>query len=307
MLPRIAILLPTFNGAKYLAEQLDSLTAQTYENLVLVLRDDGSEDDTLEIVRSHRAISPQKIHVIEDSGSHLGACQSFAYLMQYVLEHKRELGLNKAYMMFCDQDDIWARDKAQRQMQYMKAAEDDSGTIPVLVHSDLEVISDSGGPLADSFMEYQGLVPERNAFGQILFCNPVTGCTVLINEALAVRALPVPARAVMHDWWLALVAAAFGKLIFVDAPLVQYRQHRANTLGAVKRPSLRTIGELAGKIRRTEPDPSLHQAALQADAFLERFGSKLNNRRKIRLRLVSVLRTRSGILQKIFRRLGRRF
>jgi hypothetical protein len=195
----------------------------------------------------------------------------------------------------------------ERQMRRMQEAEGSCGTMPVLVHSDLKVISESGKPVADSFMKYQGLVPERNAFGQLLFCNLVTGCTALINEALAAKSLPIPDRAVMHDWWLALVAAAFGRLVFIEAPLVEYRQHPANALGAVEKPSYRTMGELAQKIRRVETDPSLYQAALQADAFLERYGRELNPRQKIRLRLVSVLRTRSGFLQKAFRRLGRRF
>lgn len=303
----IAVLLSTYNGERFLAEQLESLLWQSCNNLVVAIRDDGSSDGTVKIIQSYLSRFPDSFHFTNDGHGHLGAGKSFAFLMQYVLEHKRELGLDKAYMMFCDQDDIWARDKVERQMQRMVAVERDGDAMPVLVHSDLKVVSESGNPVADSFMEYQGLAPERNAFGQLLFCNLVTGCTALINESLAVRALPIPSRAVMHDWWLALLAAAFGKLAFIDAPLVEYRQHAANTLGAVEKPAYKTFGELAHKIRRTEPDPSLYQAALQAEAFLERFGGRLSRRQKIRLRLVSVLRTRSGILQKAFRRLGRRF
>ena len=307
LLPRVAILLPTFNGEKYLSEQLDSLIGQTYENTIIVVRDDGSGDGTWEVTRSYQSKFPQKFLILENDGRNLGASGSFSFLISYVLEHKNELGLTRAYMMFCDQDDIWIRDKVKRQMRCMVEVEGDGDTIPVLVHSDLRVISESGYRVADSLMKYQGLFPERNAFGQLLFCNLVTGCTALINESLAAKALPIPPQAVMHDWWLALLAAAFGKLVFIDAPLVEYRQHAFNTIGAVEKPAYKTIGELAEKIRRTEPDPSLYQAALQADAFLERFRGKLNTGQKIRLRLVSVLRTRSGVLQKAFRRLGRRF
>jgi glycosyltransferase involved in cell wall biosynthesis len=108
---RLAIILPTYNGANYLAEQLNSLAAQTSKNFVIVIRDDGSTDNTLDVIQSFQIKFPQLIHFVTSAENNLGASGSFSYLMRYVLEHKHELNLDSAYIMFCDQDDIWHEEK----------------------------------------------------------------------------------------------------------------------------------------------------------------------------------------------------
>jgi glycosyltransferase involved in cell wall biosynthesis len=305
---KIAVLLPTFNGEKYLAEQLDSVLAQGHKDIVVVIRDDGSSDGTREIIRSYRDGFPDKIHVIDGDGTNLGASGSFAFLMRFVLLHKKELGLGKAYMMFCDQDDIWAENKIEIEIDKMLQVEAGNDDIPVVVHSELRVVSDSGNVIAESFTRYQGLEPAKNRFKHIALCNTVTGCTALINESLAARALPVPEAAVMHDWWLALVASAFGKVVFIDQPLVEYRQHGSNTLGAREyRVVKRTLWELLLKILRMKPDPLLDSLALQADAFAARYGDRLSIGHRSRLRLASVMRIRWGAGQRTIFRLARKF
>ena len=307
MYPRVAILLPTFNGEKYLEEQLDSLLAQSYKNLVVVLRDDGSRDGTLDIIHSHLDRFPDTFHWIENKGRNLGASGSFSFLMQYALEHKKELGLEKVYMMFCDQDDIWAENKVELQMQCMLEAEADHENIPVLIHSDLKVVSDSRGRIADSFMNYQGLEAARNRFRHILLCNIVTGCTALINESLSARSLPIPPEAIMHDWWLALAASAFGKLVLIDKPLVEYRQHASNTLGAVEyRLKQRTFRELLQKIRPMKPDPILNHLSVQAKAFLNQYHNQLKTGQKFQLKFTSSMFIRSGVAPRILFRLLRK-
>ena len=305
--PGVAVLLSTYNGEKYLAEQLDSLLKQSYKNLTVVIRDDGSRDGTLDVIHSYLERFPDTFHWIESDGQNLGAGGSFSFLMQYVLEHKIELGLEKAYMMFCDQDDVWIDNKIELEMQSMLAAEAGNANTPVLVHSDLKVVSDSRSPTAGSFMRYQGLEAARNRFGQILLCNIATGCTVLINEPLAARSLPVPPEAIMHDWWLALVAAAFGKMILVDRPLVEYRQHDSNTLGAVEyKLKQRTFLQLLQKIPRMKPEPLLNDVSVQAKAFLSRYRSQLNTGQKLRLKFTSAMFVRSGIMQRIIFRVLRK-
>ncbi|MEJ2109696.1 MAG: glycosyltransferase family 2 protein [Acidobacteriota bacterium] len=306
MQPRIAVLLPTFNGERYLTEQLDSLIGQTYHNLIIILRDDGSSDGTLEIIKTYRSKYPEKFHIAEDDGHNLGAGAGFSRLMDYALTHKNLLGLGKAYMMFCDQDDVWTTGKTALMIQAMEASEVGGGDRPVLVHSDLKVVSESGAFIAGSFMRYQGLDASKNRLGQILVCNPVTGCASMINEALARKALPIPDAAIMHDWWLALVASAFGRLVFIEQPLVQYRQHPHNTLGAMKRTPPRSFREMAGKLYGVEPDPLMYDAARQADAFLKKYRKELRAPQLFRLSITSVLRTRSGVLQRAFRRLARK-
>ena len=110
---RLAILLSTFNGEAFLSEQLDSILQQSFTDFIIVARDDGSVDRTPGILTRYAAEHAGRLFILPDEGSNLGAKASFAALMQYVLEHKSELGLTRAYMMFADQDDIWAANKIE--------------------------------------------------------------------------------------------------------------------------------------------------------------------------------------------------
>jgi glycosyltransferase involved in cell wall biosynthesis len=302
--PRVAVLLSTYNGEKYLAEQLDSLLKQSYKNLILVVRDDGSRDRTLDVIHSYLARFPDTFHRVEGDGQNLGACCSFSFLVQYVLEHKKELGLEKAYMMFCDQDDVWAENKVELEMRSMQKIEAGNMETPVLIYSDLKVVTDSRKLISESFICYQGLNIERNGFKYILLSNLVTGCTALINEPLAKQSIPIPSSAIMHDWWMALVASAFGRMVLINQPLVEYRQHTANTIGAIEyKRTPRSFKESMLRIVRTKPDPLLAELAHQAKAFLIRHRFQLGLANKIRLRVLSAMHIRSNFLQKVLIRL----
>ncbi|MEX2469608.1 MAG: glycosyltransferase, partial [Pseudohongiellaceae bacterium] len=212
--PKIAVLLSTYNGEAFLDIQLQSIVEQTYTNHVIVARDDGSRDGTLALLREWQRQHPERLYLIADCPDNLGARGSFAWLVDYVLAHKAELELDRAYLMFCDQDDRWFPQKMAVEVEAMLAAEDAGGDdLPVLVHSDLRVVTEEEGLIAESFVRYQGLEIARNRFPNMVISNLVTGCTVLINEPLAHKAMPVPDDAIMHDWWLALVAAAFGRVV----------------------------------------------------------------------------------------------
>jgi hypothetical protein len=148
-------------------------------------------------------------------------------------------------------------------------------------------------------VRYQGLKPLRNSFGRLLVSNTVTGCTALCNEALLMRALPVPAQAVMHDWWLALVAGAFGRLSYIDAPLLQYRQHGANTIGAkeYKQPPL-----LKGFWQRLRDDRHralLQGLAAQAQAFHAAHARALSVAQRLDLRMAMALASHSLLVRKL--------
>jgi len=305
---KVAILLSTFNGEKYLVDQLDSLIHQSYSNFVIVLRDDNSTDGTTSLIQSYRRKFPELIHVIENKGENLGASGSYSLLMRYVLDHKRELGLQQAYMMFCDQDDVWLEDKTSVQIKAMLDAESRTASIPTLIHSDLRVVSESGEQISESFMQYQGLKTERNHFGNLLVSNLVTGCTVLLNESLAKLVLPIPKEAIMHDWWAALVGSAFGNIIFLDSPLVNYRQHENNTLGAKQYQKPNYSGnELIRKILSAKPNPLLEDCATQSRAFRNRYDDQLNNANRFSTYIAATMSFRIGIFQQLIFRLLRRF
>ncbi|MCG8414863.1 MAG: glycosyltransferase family 2 protein [Pseudomonadales bacterium] len=310
--PALAVLLPTYNGEKYLPEQLESLLAQSYSNFQIVVRDDGSNDNSAELLKQYAAEYPNRIHLVQspdNSTTNLGASGSFSFLMDYVLENKALLGLGKTYMMFCDQDDVWYPDKIERQMQLMQQTEQQIGeSKPVLVHSDLRVVSEEQELIAESLALYQGLETERNRFCNIAISNLVTGCTALINEALARKALPVSSDAIMHDWWLAMVASAFGKLVFINEPLVHYRQHGQNTIGAKEhhRASPRRFDFLQ-RAFSLNSNVHLQEVARQATAFTERFEIELSAHDRAGLKQAAKMSNSIGFLQRIAYRRARRY
>jgi glycosyltransferase involved in cell wall biosynthesis len=298
-LPRVAILLPTWNGEKYLHEQVDSLLAQDYPDFIIVSRDDGSRDSSPAIIADYAARFPQRFHIVPADGRNLGASGSFALLMAYALQEKAALGLGSAWVLPSDQDDVWHADKLRTSMTRMLELEGRYPGQPLLVHGDLEVVDEAMCQMAPSFVRYQGLKPLRNSFGRLLVSNTVTGCTALCNEALLMRALPVPAQAVMHDWWLALVAGAFGRLSYIDAPLLQYRQHGANTIGAkeYKQPPL-----LKGFWQRLRDDRHrslLQGLAAQAQAFHAAHARALSVAQRLDLRMAMALASHSLLVRKL--------
>ncbi len=295
--PRIAILLPTWNGVKFLAEQLDSLLAQTYQNFVVVIRDDGSTDSTAALIAQYAAAHPHHIHVLVTDGQNLGASGSFSCLMSYALQHKQTLGLERAWLMFCDQDDVWVPHKIAVSMQRMQAVQQKHPGAPALTHSDLCVVDEHRHVIAPSFVSYQGLAPLRNTFGRMIVTNTVTGCTALLNEELAILASPVPAEAVMHDWWLALVASAFGHIDYIDEALVEYRQHGKNTIGARAHDKVNTQTFIT-RLLDNQHDAAFRMTAKQARAYLKKYASTLSVKQRASLRLAMTLFDRNRVVQK---------
>ena len=290
----LAILLSTYNGERFLAEQLASLLRQTRQDFLIVARDDGSSDGSRALLEDHARRNSRQFRLLADDGANLGACGSFARLLEYALD------LNPAYLMFCDQDDIWHEDKIERQMALMERTEAGETAIPVLVHSDLEVVSAANRSIAPSFAAYQGLDTARNGFIELATSNLVTGCTALCNAALARRALPISPEAIMHDWWLALTASAFGRLAYGGEATVRYRQHDANTIGASRHVPLRLTR--VGHWRRlltAGANPHLLAVGRQARAFLAQNRNALSPAQRRGLWLCSLLRLRPGLLQRV--------
>ena len=286
----IEILLATCNGAAYLSALLDSLLAQTHGNWRLVIRDDGSTDGTLRIIDRYLANHPDRVGILRDKGETLGPCGNFARL----LDHSRA-----DYTMFCDQDDVWLPEKIELTMARMREMESLYGEdTPIMVHTDLRVVDSNLKPLSDSLWRYQATDPDATALNRLLVQNVATGCTVMINRALRELALPIPVEARMHDWWLALTAAAFGRIGHVAQPTVLYRQHGRNDSGAAPMGAVAALGKLLAPstlVQRTELDRHLQR---QAAAFLKRYGDRLPAQDRImldaysRLHELGVLRDR---------------
>lgn len=290
---RIDILLATFNGAPFLAELLDSILAQTAGDWRLVVRDDGSTDDTPRIIGKYQSNHPDKVSLFRDKGETLGPCGNFARLLQH----------SKAdYTMFCDQDDVWLPEKIELTFEKMQELEGLYGEdTPLMVHTDLKVVDGNLNPLSDSLWCYQRTNPNATALNRLLVQNVATGCTVMINRALRELALPIPEEARMHDWWLALVAVAFGHIGHLSQATVLYRQHGRNDSGAAPMDALAALGKLLAPgtlMQRTEFDRHLQR---QAAAFLQRYGDRLSARDRDLLDIYSRLHEQGFFMERYYR------
>lgn len=236
--PLISIVMCTYNGAAYLQPQLDSLLAQTRLPDEIVIGDDGSTDATLEMLRgfrgraNHLGVDVQ----LRRNPRNLGYVENFS------------VGLRQAggeLLFLCDQDDIWHSDKLERMVAAFERAPQ-----LLLLHSDALLVDAQGAALNCSMFEaLQLTVQEKraihagNAFEVVQRRSFVTGATAAFRRELIDMALPVPPEWV-HDEWLAAVAASVERLDFLDAALIDYRQHQANQIGARKRTLTMKLREL---------------------------------------------------------------
>ena len=229
----VQVLLACYHGGPYLSRQLATLRGQDDPCFSVLMQDDGSSDDTASLLREV-AGEDERFHLAGENGRHLGAVGNFWSLLR---QSDGEL------IALCDQDDEWAPCRLSRCREALERAEALYGAdTPLLVHSDCRLIDGDGVLLAESFFRRQGWDPDATTLPRLLVQNNVTGCTLMMNAPLRRLALQHgdPGRMYMHDWFLALTAATFGRIVFIPEPLVSYRQHGSNVMGA----------SAAGQVRR---------------------------------------------------------
>lgn len=220
----VSVLLASFNGEKYIREQLDSVLNQTFGDLTVVVSDDLSADGTPAIIREYEERYPKRVKSLENKEKSGSAQNNFFRLLAAVPDE---------YVMLCDQDDVWLPDKVEVTLSEMKRMEGDYGAdIPLLVHGDLSVTDRKGLILHKSMAEYQKIAVHDNRFSHYLVENNITGNTVMVNKAFHRFLAHSPEECAMHDWWLGLLASCFGRISYIDRPLVLYRQHGSNEVGS---------------------------------------------------------------------------
>ena len=266
MHPTIAVLLSSYNGARYITEQLRSLESQSYRNFDLFIRDDGSTDATCELIEAFKASSSLSIYVHYDTVN-VGALKSFELLLNWSFQE----GSTYEYMMFCDQDDIWFENKIERSYHKISAMQERYGSsVPLLVYTDLEIVDADGAVLGSSFWKYFHLDPKKNACNDLAMQCNVTGCTMILNRHLAWRALPFHANSVMHDHWIGLIASSLGVIDFIDDATLSYRQHTTNVSGGAPKFNLSYIVTKALKYYNDDEfDAVLGRQIDQAEGLLE--------------------------------------
>lgn len=212
----IDICLATYNGAKWLEEFLYSLKNQSHQAWRLIVSDDGSSDESLDILKSFFCDEPSRLEVVKRVAIDKGIVRNFNNAL---------VSSRADYILLADQDDVWLPEKLDNLLSVIKQLEG-SDKFPALVFSDMVVVDDKLTVLSDSWWSYTRTKPQwALSFRNLLCQNNVPGCAIIINRRLLDYALPIPAEALMHDWWLLLVSAAIGKIAYCQEKTLLYRRH----------------------------------------------------------------------------------
>ena len=216
-------MLATYNGEKYLKEQLDSILNQTYKNIRIIISDDCSKDTTPEILKEYQKKDDRiELHIQKNN---LGVVKNIEFLLKEV---------KSPYYMLADQDDYWLPEKAEKSLEKLKEEKAD------LVFGDLEVVDKNLNTMYSSFNDYMLLTRKINkyinSYKVNYLYNCITGCTVLAKKETIEKIIPLPtnSKRVLHDHWIGLMVALNGKLAYVPEKYIRYRQHGNNEVGTEK-------------------------------------------------------------------------
>lgn len=259
--PEVGIVLCTYNGEKYIREQLESLFQSTWKNLQIDVYDDGSVDETIAIVEEYVA-DGRRIQVHKNE-------KNRGYTMNF-LEAIRQC--KSPYIMLCDQDDIWHEDKIEKTVARMQELEKKRGRdIPLMVFTDAMNVDDETGVEQGSFHENSHLNTKKIDTAHLFMENKCIGCTIMINAQVVAYLNTLPEEIRVHDWWLALICSHFGEISYLAETTLQYRQHSGNMIGGsgfldyVKK-RMAALREQREVIRKT---------FAQGNAFYDLFGEQL--------------------------------
>lgn len=271
---QIDILLATYNGEKYLKEQIESILNQTYSNFRLIISDDCSTDKTIEILKEFEQ-KDSRIEVYYQK-ENLGTLNNFEFLLKKVQNNIFALS---------DQDDIWLPQKIEKSIENMKVNNSN------LVFGDLEVIDENKNIIASSFWKYKGfykkIKKDKNHKG-LLLNNYITGCTIVTEKKFLKYILPLPKKSkyVIHDYWIAIILSLKGKISYIDKPYIKYRQHSNNQVGyKMKSKELKTLKE----IRDMFIDVKIDHYQLFIDNK-DLFGEELNKKNETALEYFKMLK-----------------
>lgn len=229
---KIDILLATYNGEKYLQEQIESILNQTYTDFRLLISDDGSTDGTIKIIEEYAKKDKRILTFIQKEN--LGVIKNFEFLLKKV---------ENEYFMFSDQDDIWMKDKIEKSLEKI---EEGYG----LVYSDLEVVDNNLNVMYTSYWKLKGFenkVKKYNNFDSLYLNNYITGCTIISKKEFIDKILPLPKSTnfILHDYWLPLIVTQTDKIAYIEEPLIKYRQHKNNKVGSQKKSdTLKSLDEI---------------------------------------------------------------
>ena len=261
-MPQVDIVMPAYNCAPWLGAFMLSLLAQDFTGWRLIARDDASTDNTRLQLDRWRDRLGHRMTILPSSGTrNLGLIGNYNVVLR---------AATASMVMSADPDDIWLPGKITRSVQALREAEEASGAgVPVAICTDAAVVDSNRQPVAPSFWRWSRMDPRlMRVLARTAMESVALGSTMMVNRALLDRALPIEAGAAYQDWWLALVAVAFGRLVPLPETTILYRRHEVN---ATADPFSRT---LSGAPRR-RLEKLVAQAATQARSFVARYGDSL--------------------------------
>lgn len=222
MNPKIEILMATYNGEKYIGEQINSIINQTYTNWNLLIRDDGSKDKTLNIIKKYEKMD-NRIILIRDNKDNLGFVKNFEELLK---KSRTE------FVMFSDQDDYWLENKIEKYVEVIEKLDKKKLEKPLLIHSNSYICDKNLKILEEKFID-SNIAGEKKS-KSIFFYYIVQGATVLINRNLIKKVIPFSNNVKLHDRYFHLISEFLGNRIFINESLMKYRQHGNNEIGVSK-------------------------------------------------------------------------
>lgn len=237
---KVDIVLASYNGEKYLAQQLDSIIAQTYSNWRLLISDDGSSDKTLSIIEKYTK-ADERIFLVNKNRQG-GVVKNFSKALEFATAE---------YIMFSDQDDYWLPQKIFHLKEILDEKKKLFGNVPMLIFTDLIIVDENLKTLSESFFTKTKLNPLNNFDARfLLWRSTVYGCSIMFNKSLFDVASPLPHYVNMHDQWYALMANLKGYIFFSQKSHVLYRQHDKNVIGAKEKKLLARLRGLFHSINR---------------------------------------------------------
>lgn len=255
----ISIIMATYNSSSFMDEQIQSLLNQTVPFEKLYIQDDYSSDDTLLILEKYRRQQPDRIFISQLEKNSGNPKHNFYSLMSRIQDQ---------YIMLCDQDDVWLPDKIEKTLAKIKELEKVYGVAtPLLVHTDLMVVDKNLCPINNSFRIAMNADYNRTQLKDQIIQNTLTGCTAMYNYALSqLIRKKEPSYMVMHDWWLMLIASAFGHIDHINDQTILYRQHGSNEVGAKDVRTLRY--KIKKLVNNQDVKNAINVTYKQAESFL---------------------------------------
>ncbi|MFC7679247.1 glycosyltransferase family 2 protein [Paenibacillus sp. GCM10028914] len=274
---RVQVLLSTYNGERYIVEQIESIMKQSYREVAVLIRDDGSTDGTIEKIQQLEKTYLGRIELIQ--GANLGVVGSFFELLIMSDPHAD-------YYCFCDQDDVWFDHKVKSAVSKLDTT----------VHSGEPAMVFTSTQLTDGELNSKGIWPKsprrEPSFYNALYENVAIGATITMNKSA--RDLFVDGRSVdsnkilMHDWWFYLLLSAFGKVIYDPEPSMMYRQHGNNVVGG----SNSLVGKLKNKLNSFKKHTGKELLLIQATEFRRIYDEQLKHEKREQLDLFLASRPR---------------